>query len=68
MSKRAQILQHEVWATLPFIPDRPQLFTSKMLLVVDDPLNEYARAIRRISRQIGQVMVGLALGIEVGEG
>ncbi|MDP3143696.1 MAG: patatin-like phospholipase family protein [Candidatus Omnitrophota bacterium] len=66
VGKRAEILKHEIWANLPFIKE--QLTPEEMLSVVDDPANEYARAVRRISRQIGQVMVGLALGCGAASG
>lgn len=66
VGKRTEILKHEIWANLPFI--KGQVGPEGMLLVVDDPINEYARAVRRISRQIGQVMVGLALGCGAASG
>lgn len=68
VEKRAQILKHEIWANLPFIVDKGQLAVQEMLLVADQPASEYARAIRRIARQIGQVMVGLALGCGAASG
>ncbi|MDD5018981.1 MAG: cyclic nucleotide-binding domain-containing protein [Candidatus Omnitrophica bacterium] len=45
-----------VYATLP-----PQE-SGRPFLVTQDPLNPYAKVIRRISRQMGEVLVGLALG------
>jgi len=68
LGKRTEILKHEVWANLPFISGKGTLEPEQMLLSIDDPASEYARAIRRISRQIGQVMVGLALGCGAASG
>ena len=52
-------VQHKVYATLPAVeattaPGHP--------IVLAHPDWEYARAIRRISREIGEVLVGLVLG------
>jgi len=61
--EQAQILGSKIFATLPKIesgmPDR---------LVLDNPESEYAKAIRRISRYVGESMVGLVLGVGVGYG
>ena len=57
--ERATILEHKVFATLPKVgqttaPGHP--------VALAHPDWEYARAIRRISREIGEVLVGLVLG------
>jgi len=57
--ERADLLQHKVFATLPAVnaptaPGHP--------VVLAHPDWEYARAVRRISREIGEVLVGLVLG------
>ncbi|MDO8661867.1 MAG: patatin-like phospholipase family protein [Candidatus Omnitrophota bacterium] len=61
--EQARILDRNVFATLPRIepgiPDR---------LILDNPESEYAKAIRRISRYVGESMVGLVLGVGVGYG
>ncbi|MFZ5800871.1 MAG: patatin-like phospholipase family protein [Candidatus Omnitrophota bacterium] len=67
-AKRMEILKTEIWATLPFIEYKGALSPKEMLLVVNDPAAEYPRAIRRISRQIGQVTIGLALGCGAASG
>jgi len=61
--EQSQILDRKIFATLPKIepamPDR---------LVLDHPQSEYAKAVRRISRFVGESMVGLVLGVGVGYG
>lgn len=61
--EQAQILGRNIFATLPNIepgmPDR---------LILDQADNEYAKAVRRISRYVGESMVGLVLGVGVGYG
>jgi NTE family protein len=57
------IIGKNIFATLPKIE-----FQSGDILVLDDPDCEYAKAIRRISRQLGESLVGLALGVGVGYG
>ena len=53
-----KILGHPVFATLPHIElDNPQR------MILDTPESEYAKVARRIARQIGEVTVGLALGV-----
>ena len=62
--KGPKLLGHEegglfhqpIFATLPRIREKGSF------LINDDPLTPYARVIRRISRQLGEVLVGLALG------
>ncbi len=58
-----QILGHNIYATLPRIE-----FCSSERLILDEPQSEYAKAVRRISRQLGDCLVGLALGVGVGYG
>ena len=61
--EQSQILGRKIFATLPKIepgmPDR---------LILDHPESEYAKAVRRISRYLGESMVGLVLGVGVGYG
>lgn len=57
------LLGHPIFATLPRIEfGRPEK------LVLDQPDSEYAKAIRRISRQFGDCLVGLALGVGLAYG
>ncbi|HNX81381.1 MAG TPA: patatin-like phospholipase family protein [Candidatus Omnitrophota bacterium] len=58
-----QILGQSIYATLPKIE-----FCSSERLIVDDPDCEYSKAVRRIARQLGDCLVGLALGVGVGYG
>ncbi len=55
--ERVRILKHQVFSTLPLfkseLPDR---------IILTQPDNKYSKVVRRISRQIGDCMVGLALG------
>ena len=61
--QQLELLNHEIFATLPKIE-----FTSLDRLILDEPYCEYARATRRISRQVGERLVGLALGVGVAYG
>ncbi len=61
--QQCDLLGHKIYATLPKI----DLYTSDRL-VLDAPGSEYAKIIRRISRQLGDSLVGLALGVGVGYG
>ncbi|MCX5700549.1 MAG: patatin-like phospholipase family protein [Candidatus Omnitrophica bacterium] len=61
--EQAKILDRNIFATLPMI--KPGL-TDR--LVLDEPDSEYTRAVRRISRYVGECMVGLVLGVGVGYG
>jgi NTE family protein len=61
--QQAELLDHEIFATLPKIE-----FTAVDRLVLDRPQSEYAKVIRRISRQAGDCLVGLALGVGVAYG
>jgi len=56
--EQTQILGGNIFATLPKIE-----FCSSDMIVLDSPDCEYAKAIRRISRQLGDCLVGLALGV-----
>ena len=61
--EQAATLNKNVFATLPRIdfeaPDR---------LILDEPDCEYAKAVRRIARTIGDCLVGLVLGVGVAYG
>ena len=61
--KQAQVLNKGIFATLPKID-----FMSSDKLVLDGLDSEYAKAIRRVSRQLGDCLVGLALGVGVAYG
>ena len=52
-----KILEHPVYATLP------RLGLDKILPILDEPESEYSHIIRRISREIGECLVGLSLGV-----
>lgn len=52
----------KVYATLPNIKTDPQPKSDTNLFVLDMPQCDYARTIRRISRGVGGVLVGLVLG------
>jgi NTE family protein len=60
LSTKQQIalLGHSIYATLPKIE---QALTDRQIL--ENPDSEYSRAVRRISRQLGDCLVGLALGV-----
>ncbi|MDD5005037.1 MAG: patatin-like phospholipase family protein [Candidatus Omnitrophica bacterium] len=58
-----RILDHDVFANIPVWWDAAdKINESSIKVVLTQPDSEYARAIRRIARQIGGVLVGLALG------
>ncbi|MCM8783113.1 MAG: patatin-like phospholipase family protein, partial [Candidatus Omnitrophica bacterium] len=56
--QRERFLQHPVFATLPHIE-----FNKPKRIFLDEPGCEYSKVIRRISRQLGEVTLGLALGV-----
>ncbi len=57
------LLNHPIFATLPRIE-----FKASDKMVLDEPDCEYAKAIRRIARRVGDCLVGLALGVGVAYG
>jgi len=57
------LLDHPIFATLPKIE-----FRASDKMVLDEPCSEYAKAIRRIARRLGDCLVGLALGVGVAYG
>jgi NTE family protein len=61
--EQLELLGYPVFATLP----RIELSASDRL-VLDCPDCEYSKAVRRISRQLGDCLVGLALGVGVAYG
>lgn len=56
--KQRQILESDILATLPKIE-----LVADERLVLDNPSSEYAKAVRRISRNLGECSVGLVLGV-----
>jgi len=56
---RGEILQQRIYATLPAVNAPP---APGHPIALAHPDWEYARAVRRISREIGEVLVGLVLG------
>jgi NTE family protein len=58
------LLNHSIYATLP----RSIEFGTSDRLVLDELDSEYAKAIRRVTRQVGDCYVGLALGVGVAYG
>ena len=61
--QQKELLGQSIFATLPKIG-----FSASDRLVLDEPNGEYAKAIRRISRAVGDCLVGLALGVGVAYG
>ncbi|MBU1998681.1 MAG: patatin-like phospholipase family protein, partial [Candidatus Omnitrophica bacterium] len=61
--EQGRLLGHNVLAALPKIQPR-----ESARLFMDKPACEYAKTLRRISRQEGNCLVGLALGIGVAYG
>ena len=57
--QRGEILRQRVYATLPTVTTPP---APGHPVVLTHPDWEYSRAVRRISREIGEVLVGLVLG------
>ncbi len=57
------LLSHPIFATLPRIE-----FKASDKMVLDEQDCEYAKAIRRIARRVGDCLVGLALGVGVAYG
>lgn len=61
--EQSGLLGFDIYATLPKIE-----LGAPNLLVLDQPESEYSRAVKRISRQVGESLIGLALGVGVGYG
>jgi NTE family protein len=59
LHERMVILEHKVYATLPAVDAPP---APGHPVVLAHPDWKYAKAVRRIAREIGGVLVGLALG------
>lgn len=60
---RRSILKHDVFATLPDpAKSEDDIGHSRIPVLTEYPDCEYSRAIRRISREIGGCLIGLALG------
>lgn len=58
--EQAALLGHRIYATLPMTPMAQ--VEEGVPIVLKDPQAPYARAVRRLAREIGGVLVGLALG------
>ncbi|MCM8780591.1 MAG: cyclic nucleotide-binding domain-containing protein [Candidatus Omnitrophica bacterium] len=61
--QQKELLNWPVFGTLPKVD-----FAVSDKLVLEQPDCEYAKTIRRIARQVGDCLVGLALGVGVGYG
>lgn len=61
--QQKEILDYNIYATLPRIS-----LEAADRMILDDPQAEYSKAIRRISRQVGDALVGLVLGVGAGYG
>jgi NTE family protein len=62
-SQQIELLDYDIFATLPKID-----FTWDDRLILNKPDCEYAKAVRRISRQTTENLVGLVLGVGAGYG
>lgn len=62
-AQQVDLLGHAIYATLPRIEIK-----ASDRLVIDEPGIEYSKTIKRISRQVGDRLVGLALGVGVAYG
>ncbi len=56
--ERIKILKQAIYATLPKLEIR-----GKERVILENPETEYAKTIRRISREVGDILVGLVLGV-----
>lgn len=56
-----KLLDYNIYATLPVFWEIDRLDSLTGKVVWDEPAGEYAQAIRRIARELGDVRVGLAL-------
>jgi len=56
------ILKHPVHATLPDLEESGAIAKDIARRVLSEPDSKYAKAVRRIARELGDVLVGLALG------
>lgn len=62
-SEAGQLLDGPVASTLPHIEDHDgEISVDDLIRLVQDPEAPYTRAVRRVARQLGGVLVGLALG------
>lgn len=56
--EQRELLEESIFATLPKIE-----LASSDRIVLTEPNSEYAKAVKRIARQMGDCLVGLALGV-----
>lgn len=59
--KKRKRLGQKIYATTPHFTDS-RIEKARFMVVLEYPNTEYTRAIRRIAREIGEALVGLALG------
>ncbi len=62
-TQQIELLNHPIFATLPRME-----FGASDKMILDEPDSEYAKAVRRIARKMGDCLVGLALGVGVAYG
>ncbi|MCX5701995.1 MAG: patatin-like phospholipase family protein [Candidatus Omnitrophica bacterium] len=61
--RQLELLNHPIFATLPKME-----FCASDKPLLDEPDAEYSKVIKRIARQVGDCLVGLALGVGVAYG
>jgi NTE family protein len=61
--EQMEVLGYNIFATLPRID-----FEAEERIILEEPESEYAKAVRRIARKLGDCLVGLVLGVGVGYG
>ncbi len=68
-NERKVILKHDIFATLSDIDEiGTNAHKSDVPIIMNEPECEYSRMIRRISRRLGDCLIGLALGSGAAQG